>query len=278
LIEAFMPIISEAPSAQAAQAFRLDGKVAVVTGGCGGIGSVVSRGLAELGAKIVISDWEADKAADFSNSLKNDGHDSYSVAFNVLSVKDTTVMFDKVAEHYGCVDILVNCVGTQREQPAEEFTEEAFDAVYNVNLKGAMFQAQAAARHMIKQGKGGKQVHMGSVRSLLALRGRGYAAYCATKGGLAILCPAQHQRQPGGADLRSHSTGRTDALGLGVLQPVGNAHSTGPASVAERCDERDRIPCVACVRLHYGSHPVRRRRLDDPLAARERRDVAVGPA
>jgi NAD(P)-dependent dehydrogenase (short-subunit alcohol dehydrogenase family) len=188
LIEAFMPIISEAPSAQAAQVFRLDGKVAVVTGGCGGIGSVVSRGLAELGAKIVISDWEADKAAVFSKSLKEDGHDSYSVAFNVLSVKDTTEMFDKVAEHYGCVDILVNCVGTQREQPAEEFTEEAFDAVYNVNLKGAMFQAQAAARHMIKHGKGGKQVHMGSVRSLLALRGRGYAAYCATKGGLAILC------------------------------------------------------------------------------------------
>jgi NAD(P)-dependent dehydrogenase (short-subunit alcohol dehydrogenase family) len=56
-----------------------------------------------------------------------------------------------------------------------------------VNLKSAMFQAQAAARHMIAQG-GGKQVHIGSVRTLLALRGRGYAAYCASKGGLAILC------------------------------------------------------------------------------------------
>ena len=66
--------------------------------------------------------------------------------------------------------------------------EEAFDVVYNVNLKGAMFQSQAAARLMIQQGQGGKQVHMGSVRSQLALRGRGYAAYCATKGGLAILC------------------------------------------------------------------------------------------
>jgi len=54
-------------------------------------------------------------------------------------------------------------------------------------LKGAMFQAQAAARHMIKQG-GGKQVHLGSVRSLLALRGRGFAAYCAAKGGLSIMC------------------------------------------------------------------------------------------
>ena len=51
-----------------------------------------------------------------------------------------------------------------------------------------MFQAQAAARYMIEQGIGGKQVHIGSVRTLLGLRGRGYAAYCATKGGLAILC------------------------------------------------------------------------------------------
>src|SRR5260221_10505604 len=51
-----------------------------------------------------------------------------------------------------------------------------------------MFLAKAPPRHMIKGGKGGKQVHIGSVRTLLALRGRGYAAYCATKGGLAILC------------------------------------------------------------------------------------------
>jgi glucose 1-dehydrogenase len=60
--------------------------------------------------------------------------------------------------------------------------------VIDINLKGAMFQAQAVAKHMIRQGAGGKQVHIGSVRTQLALRGRGYAAYCATKGGLAMLC------------------------------------------------------------------------------------------
>ena len=173
---------------QAEKAYRLDGKVAVVTGGCGGIGSVVSQGLAELGAKIAISDWEAAKAAAFSDTLAAQGYDSHSIAFNVLSISDTERMFDDVAKHYGKIDILVNCVGTQKEEPAESVTEEAFDRVYNVNLKGAMFQAQAAARHMIRQGTGGKQVHMGSVRSELALRGRGYAAYCATKGGLGVLC------------------------------------------------------------------------------------------
>jgi glucose 1-dehydrogenase len=75
-----------------------------------------------------------------------------------------------------------------REQKADEVTEEVWDNVIDINLKGAMFQAQAAARHMIRQGSGGKQVHIGSVRTQLALRGRGYAAYCATKGGLGMLC------------------------------------------------------------------------------------------
>ena len=97
-------------------------------------------------------------------------------------------MVDEVAQQFGRIDILVNCVGLNREEKAEEVTEEMFDHVVNVNLRGAMFQAQAAARQMIRQGTGGKQVHIGSVRTLLGLRGRGYAAYCATKGGLAILC------------------------------------------------------------------------------------------
>jgi gluconate 5-dehydrogenase len=93
-----------------------------------------------------------------------------------------------VAAHFGRLDILVNCIGLNREERAEDVTEEIFDFVYTVNLKSAMFQAQAAARHMIRQGLGGKQVHLASVRSSLALRGRGYAAYCAAKGGLMTLC------------------------------------------------------------------------------------------
>ncbi len=97
-------------------------------------------------------------------------------------------MVDDVASHFGRIDILVNTVGLNREEKATEVTEQAFDYVLDVNLKGAMFQAQAVARQMIKQGTGGKQVHLGSVRTQLGLRGRGYAAYCSAKGGLGILC------------------------------------------------------------------------------------------
>jgi NAD(P)-dependent dehydrogenase (short-subunit alcohol dehydrogenase family) len=170
------------------QLFRFDGKVALVTGGYGGIGEAVSRGLARAGAKVAVSGHNAEKAAACAEALRQDGGDSYAAAFDSLSVGETRRMVDEVVRHFGRLDILVNCVGLNREEKAEEVTEELFDHVMDVNLKSSMFQAQAAARHMIRQGEGGKQVHIGSVRTLLALRGRGYAAYCASKGGLAILC------------------------------------------------------------------------------------------
>jgi gluconate 5-dehydrogenase len=165
--------------------FRFDGKVALVTGGYGGIGAAVCRALAELGANVAVAGRSADKARAFAREL---GGAAHATAFDCASVADTERMIDEVAGHFGRLDILINCVGLNREEKAEEVTEEHFDYVFDVNLKGAMFQAKAAARHMMKQEIGGKQIHIGSVRTLLGLRGRGYSAYCATKGGLAILC------------------------------------------------------------------------------------------
>jgi NAD(P)-dependent dehydrogenase (short-subunit alcohol dehydrogenase family) len=92
-----------------------------------------------------------------------------------------------VKDTFGSVDILINCVGIQIEQPILDVTEEAFDEVYTVNLKSAMFLAQACARHQISRNRGGKQVHLLSVRSQLGLRERGYSAYCSTKGALVMM-------------------------------------------------------------------------------------------
>lgn len=168
--------------------FRLDGKVALVTGGYGGIGEAVCRGLAGAGAKIAVTGHNASRAAALSDALSAEGYSAWSSTFEAGQVSETQQMVDAAVAHFGRLDILVNCVGLNREEKAEEVTESMFDYVYTANLKTAMFQAQAAARQMIRQGTGGKQVHLGSVRSLLALRGRGYAAYCAAKGGLITMC------------------------------------------------------------------------------------------
>jgi gluconate 5-dehydrogenase len=173
---------------QVQNVFRLDGRVALVTGGYGGIGEAVSRALAEAGARVAVTGHNAEKASACVEALRTQGFEAYATAFDSLSVPETRRMVDEVARHFGRLDVLVNCVGLNREEKAEEVTEEMFDRVLDVNLRSAMFQAQAAARHMIRQGTGGRQVHIGSVRTLLGLRGRGYAAYCASKGGLAILC------------------------------------------------------------------------------------------
>lgn len=168
--------------------FRLDGKVAVVTGGSGGIGSAACRALANMGAKVAVLGRNGAKAAAFAAELAEAGHQTFSTAFDLVSVKDTERAIDEAAAHFGRLDILVNCIGSLRkEQKAEEQTEDEFDYMLATGLKGAMFQSAAAARHMIRQGEGGKIVHIGSVRSMLALRGRGFAAYCAAKGGLVIL-------------------------------------------------------------------------------------------
>jgi gluconate 5-dehydrogenase len=170
------------------QLFRLDGKVALVTGGYGGIGDAVCHALAAAGAKVAISGHNGEKAEAAAKALRDLGHDAYANTFDVVSVAETQRMVDDAAAHFGRLDILVNTVGVQREEKAAEATEENFDYVIDVNLKGTMFQAQAAARHMIRQESGGKQIHFGSVRSQFALRGRGFAAYCAAKGGMGVLC------------------------------------------------------------------------------------------
>jgi NAD(P)-dependent dehydrogenase (short-subunit alcohol dehydrogenase family) len=167
---------------------RIDDRVALITGGYSGLGKAISLGLADAGARIAVAGIEGAQAAEFAEALRAKGTDAYAVTFDVTSTVDTRAMVDRVADRFGRLDILVNSVGVNREQKADEITEDVWDNVMAINLKGAMFQAQAAARHMIRQGSGGKQVHIGSVRTQLALRGRGYAAYCATKGGLGMLC------------------------------------------------------------------------------------------
>ncbi len=192
--------------------FRLDGKVAIITGGYGGIGEVVCRGLAAVGAKIAVAGRNSERAEMLVTSLKRDGCDAYAAPFDAENLSEIRRMVDDTVSYYGRLDILVNCVGLNREEKLLDVTEENFDLVYTANLKSAFFLAQSAAKHMVAQGQGGKQVHLGSVRTQL---GTAWAWLCGilcrqrwvrddvqTVGGGAS--PTQHQCKCGRADICSY--------------------------------------------------------------------------
>ena len=163
---------------------ELDGRIALVAGGYGGIGEACARALAEQGATVVVAGRDADKAKAAANSLPGG---ATSVAFDMRDVASMRHAVDEAARRHGGIDFLVNCAGTQEIQPLTEVTEEAFDRIVDVNLKGAMFLAQAVARAQIAAGRGGRHVHLLSVRAILGMRDRGYSSYCSSKGGLALL-------------------------------------------------------------------------------------------
>jgi gluconate 5-dehydrogenase len=164
--------------------FELKGKRAFIPGGYGGIGEAVALALCEAGASVVVAGRSAAKAEALARALAKAGHRAHGIEMDGERVESINAAVDRAATLMGGLDILVNCVGKNREQRLPEVTPETFDEIYRTNLRSAMFLAQAAARH---QGEGGKQVHMLSVRSQLGMRGFGYSAYCATKGALVML-------------------------------------------------------------------------------------------
>ncbi len=165
----------------------LSGKVAFIPGGYGGIGAAIARGLARHGAEVVVAGRDAAKADALAAALRSEGHAALGIGMDAHSVASIRAAVDAVADRSGHLDILMNCVGIQREQALLDVTEDAYDEVYQVNLKAAMFLGQAVARRQIDAGCRGRHVHLLSVRAHLGLRDRGYSAYCSTKGGLVML-------------------------------------------------------------------------------------------
>lgn len=168
--------------------FDLTGRVAFIPGGYGGLGEAIASGLAMHGARVVIGGRDMAKADALAKKIQQtSGVEASAVALDVTDVATIPGAVDQVVARFGRLDTLVNCVGMQIEQPLGEVTEAAFDRVYQTNLKSAMFLAQASAKVQIAGGRGGRQIHLLSVRSQLAIRGKGYSAYTATKGGLVML-------------------------------------------------------------------------------------------
>jgi gluconate 5-dehydrogenase len=167
--------------------FDLEGRRVFIPGGYGAIGEAITWGFARRGALVAVAGPSRDKAEGLVAQIAAAGGKACAVKLDARRPAQIAETVDRLVADWGGIDVLVNCVGIQREQGILEVTEEVFDEVYETNLKSAMFLAQAVARHQIAAGKGGRHVHILSVRAQLALRGRGYSAYCATKGGLLML-------------------------------------------------------------------------------------------
>jgi 2-dehydro-3-deoxy-D-gluconate 5-dehydrogenase len=166
--------------------FRLDGKVALVTGSAQGIGRGVAIGLAEAGASVAVLDRPEQTALgnEAVGEIESLGRKARFYPFDVTHVAQIPATVEAIVADFGTLDILVNNAGTSDYMSALECTPEMWDAILALNLKSVFFFAQAAAKHMMTSG-GGKIINMGSTHALVAT---GTAvSYKASKGGVHSL-------------------------------------------------------------------------------------------
>ncbi|MFV1494607.1 SDR family oxidoreductase [Phaeobacter sp. JH18-32] len=155
--------------------FRLDGKRALVAGASSGIGLACAVALAEAGAEVTVAARRAEALEDLVAQLKDAGFAAKALAMDVSDVAATQAA---VAEH-GPFDVLVNSAGLARHTPAEDTSEDDFDAVAGLNIKGAYFLTQAVAKGLIAAGKPGSLINISS--QMAKVGGLDRAVYSATK-------------------------------------------------------------------------------------------------
>jgi len=164
--------------------FDLTEKVAIVTGGNRGIGFAIARGLAKAGASVVVANRNAEEGNKAADSIKKDGFKAASVPVDVSLKSSVENLVTKVLEGFNSIDILVNSAGVIDRGPVENFTEEQFDYIMGINLKGLFFCCQLVGKEMIKQGKG-KIINISSNVSEVIQAGR--VVYAASKAGVSHL-------------------------------------------------------------------------------------------
>jgi acetoin reductase-like protein len=158
---------------------RLEGKTAIVTGGAQGIGRACAKRFAGEGAKVVIGDLQADGAQAVAKEITDTGGQAVGMALDVRDQQQAQAIVDRAVAEFGSVDILMNNAGVIRITPFLEITQEEWDLLFDVNCKGMLWCSQAAARQMIKQGRGGKIIN---VASQAGRRGEALVlTYCASK-------------------------------------------------------------------------------------------------
>jgi len=185
------------------------GRVAVVTGGNSGIGQAICLGLARAGAKVVIDYVAHPEAAEgLVKQIAASGGEAVSVEADVSRVDGVEALVAAAVARFGRLDIMVNNAWIETRKSVLEATEAEFDKTLAVNLKGAFFGTQLAARQMIAQGSGGVVVNISSVHEDWPMPGN--IAYCVSKGGMRMLT------RTAGVELAPHKI-RVVGIGPGAV-------------------------------------------------------------
>jgi len=178
------------------QLFDLSGKVAIVTGASKGIGEAMARGMAEFGAKVVISSRKQEAVDAVATEFKADGLEAIGIACHVAKEEDRVNLIEKTLEQYGRIDILINNAGTNPYfGPIQNMPNEAYQKTMDINLNAPMELSKLCYSHMKNVG-GGSVIHISSIEGLHA--SAGFAAYNLSKAGLVML--AQNQAAEWGPD------------------------------------------------------------------------------
>ncbi|MEE8396541.1 MAG: glucose 1-dehydrogenase [bacterium] len=170
-----------------ADLFRLDGKVAVVIGGAGGVGEIMASGLAGQGADLVVASRNVAKLEAVAQKIRQETK-SKVAAFpvDVCDRKSVTGLVERVVAEFGTVDILVNSQGANLKHPAVDFPEDDWDTMFDVNVKGTMLACGEFGKVMIEKERG-KIINLSSVRGVRATLWGGNEGYCATKGAVDMI-------------------------------------------------------------------------------------------
>ena len=161
--------------------FSVEGKIMVITGGTNGIGRGLGDYFGEQGAVVIAIGSRQETVDRLKAEYEAAGRTIDARPLDVRNVPAIGPVFDQIAADYGRIDVLVNCAGMGHPIPAIEVTQEDWDTMMDLNLRGAFFCAQAAARHMLPA-KSGHIINITSQISLVANEGE--TVYCASKGGM----------------------------------------------------------------------------------------------
>jgi 3-oxoacyl-[acyl-carrier protein] reductase len=163
---------------------RLKNKVAIVTGGANGIGEAYSTGIAQEGASVVIADLDEKRGKEIVDEIEKSGGKALFVRTDVSKKQDAERMVQAAINQFGSIDILVNNAGILYTAPFEKTTEEMWDKLFAVNVKGVFFCSQAAAVEMKKK-KRGKIINISSIAAIGAQAS--LCAYSSTKGAVLTM-------------------------------------------------------------------------------------------